>query len=119
MITSNTSKPFGGKVATLETPSFSCFVSTAKSGFFEKQSMVIWDTTSGFENRQLAAKLDYNRALDSKARLGLHDTIVHALDESGMAGIGLAQTLATLCEHLHKEGIASPSIAKDWWTLQQ
>ena len=118
MITSNTSKPFGGKVATLETPAFSCFVSTAKDGFFKKQSMIIWDTTNGIEGRQVAAKLEYNKALDADARLGLHDAIIHAIDESGMAGIGLAQTLATLCERLHKEGVASPSIAEAWWNSQ-
>ena len=115
MITSSTKKPLGGKVSTVETPSFSCYVSTAKDGFFRKQSMVIWDTTSGFANRQVAAKLDYNELLDSNARLGLHDAILHAIDESGMNGITLAETLATLFERLHKEGIAMPTILEAWW----
>jgi hypothetical protein len=115
MITSSARKPFGGKVSTIETPSFSCFVSTAKDGFFRKQSMVIWDTTSGFSNRQVAAKLVYNDLLDSDARLGLHDTIIHAIDESGMNGVALSQTLATLFERLHREGIATPTILEAWW----
>lgn len=115
MITSNTKKPFGGKVATIETPSFSCFVSTAKGGFFQKQSMVIWDTTGGFSNRQLAAKLVYNDLLDSNARLGLHDTIIHTVDESGMNGVTLLETLETLLMGLRREGIGTFEIDEAWW----
>lgn len=115
MITSNTKKPFGGKVATIETPSFSCFVSTAKDGFFQKQSMVIFDTTRGFSNRQLAAKLIYNDLLDSNARLDLHDTIIHTIDESGMNGINLLKTLQALLVGLHEEGIGIPEIDEAWW----
>ena len=115
MITSSIKKPFGGKVSTIETPSFSCFVSTAKDGFFRKQSMVIWDTTSGFSSRQIAAKLDYKELLDSNARLGLHDTIIHVIDESGMKGVTLSETIATLFERLHREGIATPTILEAWW----
>ena len=108
MITSNTAKPFGGKVATIETPLFSCFVSTAKNGFFEKQSIVIFDTTDGFSNRQVAAKFIYNKLLDSDARLGMHDAIIHAIDESGMNRISLIKTLSTLLVRLHEEGIGTP-----------
>lgn len=115
MITSNTKKPFGGKVATIETPTFSCFISTAKEGFFQKQSMLIYDTTSGFSNRQLAAKLVYNDWLDSNARLGLHDTIIHTIDESGMNGITLLETLQALLVGLHEEGVGIPEIDQAWW----
>ena len=115
MITSNTKKPFGGKVATVETPSFSCFISTAKDGFLKKQCMVIWDTSGGFSNRQLAAKMVYNDLLDSNARLGLHDTIIHAIDESGMNGIALLATLETILIGLHKEGIGTPTFLEAWW----
>jgi len=115
MITSNTKKPFGGKVATLETPSFSCFVSTAKDGLFRNQSMVIFDTTGGFSNRKVAAKLVYNDLLDSNARLGLHDAIIHTIDESGMNGVTLIETLGTLFEGLQREGIGTPIIDEAWW----
>jgi hypothetical protein len=114
MITSNTKKSFGGKVATIETPSFSCFISTAKDGFFQKQSMVIWDTSEGFSNRQLAAKIVYNDLLDSNARLELHDTIIHAIDESGMNGITLLETLETVLLGLHREGIGTPTFLDAW-----
>jgi len=115
MISSNTKKHFGGKVATIETPTFSCFVSTAKDGFFKKQSLVIFDTTKGFSNRQLAAKLVYNDLLDSNARLGLHDAIIHSIDESGMNGITLLNALQTLLVGLHEEGIGTPEIDEGWW----
>jgi hypothetical protein len=119
MITSNTKKPFGGKVATIETPSFSCFISTAKDGFFQKQSMVIFDTTDGFSNRRVAAKLVYNEVLDSNARLGLHDPIIHTIDESGMNGIPLLETLTTLFEGLRREGIGTAVIDETWWNSQK
>jgi hypothetical protein len=115
MITSNTEKPFGGKVATIETPSFSCFISTAKDGFFKNQSMVIFDTTGGITNRQVAAKVIYNDLLDSNARLGLHDAIIHTIDESGMNGVTLIETLVTLFEGLQKEGIGTPEIDEAWF----
>jgi hypothetical protein len=115
MITSNTRKPFGGKVATIETPSFSCFISTAKEGLFKKQSMVIFDITEGFPNRKVVAKLVYNDLLDSNARLGLHDVIIHTIDESGMSGISLSETLVTLFEGLHKEGMGNTTLDEVWW----
>ena len=105
MITSNTRHLFGGKTATIETKAFSCFISTAKEGFFQKQSMAIFDTTNGWENRRIVAKLVYNDILDKNARLGLHDAIIHAIDESGMNGVSLGQTLNGLFEGLTKEGI--------------
>jgi hypothetical protein len=114
MITSNTKKSFGGKVAIIDTPSFSCFISTAKDGIFQKQSMVIWDTSEGFSNRQLAAKIDYNNLLNSNARLELHDTIIHAIDESGMSGITLFETLETILMGLHREGIGTPTFLEAW-----
>ena len=56
MITSNTKYPFGGKVATVETKSFNCMISTAKDGIFKN-----WDrfasgreTDAGFSTRVTA-----------------------------------------------------------------
>jgi hypothetical protein len=118
MITSNTRKPFGGKVATIETPSFSCFISTAKDGFFRKQSLVILDETGGLSDRQIAAKLVYNDALDSNARLELHDSIIHVIDASGMSGVSLLKTIVTLFEGLRKQGIGTPEINEAWLNSQ-
>jgi hypothetical protein len=105
MITSNTRHLFGGKTATIETQAFSCFISTAKEAFFQKQSMVIFDTTNGWENRRFVAKFLYNDILDKNARLRLHDAIIHAIDESGMNSVSLRQTPDGLFERLRKEGI--------------
>jgi len=77
--------------------------------------MVIFDTTKGFSNRQFAAKLVYHDGLDSNARLGLHDTITHAIDESGMNGITLLETLHLLLTRLRTEGIGTPEINQAWW----
>ena len=77
--------------------------------------MVIFDTTGGFSNRQVAAKLVYNDLLDSNARLGLHDTIIHTIDESGMNGISFLETLSTLFEGLQREGIGTAVIDETWW----
>jgi hypothetical protein len=119
MITSNTRKPFGGKVSTIDTPSFECFISTAKDGFFKKQSMVIFDTTDGFSNRRLVAKIVYNNLLDSNARLGQHDAIIHTIDESGMNGITLLETLSKLFEGLQKEGVGTAVVDEMWWNSKE
>lgn len=119
MITSNTTKAFGGKVATIETPSFSCFVSTAKEGFFKKQSLVVFDTTNGFSNRQVAAKFVFNDLMNSNERLGLHDVIIHNIDASGMKDISLIETLSVLFQRLHNEGIGMPEFDATWWNSSQ
>lgn len=105
MITSNTFYSFGGKVATVETPAFNCIVSTAKDGFFKKQSVVFSVFTSSMSDRQPVAKLRYNDILDKEARLGLHDGIVHSIDEFGMSGQTLREALTFLFEGFRKEGI--------------
>ena len=105
MITSNKNYPFGGKVATVETPSFRCMVSTAKEGIFKKQSVMFCDFTTGMESRRHVAKLLYNDVLDSDARLGLHDAITHTLDEAGMAGAPLTDALRSLFDGLKAEGM--------------
>jgi hypothetical protein len=75
--------------------------------------MVILDTTQGWENRRAVAKLLYNNVLDKNARLGLHDSIIHVMDEAGMNGISLRQTLEELFEGLRKEGIGLGHIDED------
>lgn len=117
MITSNTKKPFGGKVATIETPSFSCFISTAKAGFFQKQSMEIFDHTRGFSWHPIA-KLIYNDLLDSDTRLEMHDIIIDKIDEAGMNGVALIDILVSLCELVQQESIATPEISKEWYNSQ-
>lgn len=105
MITSNTRYPFGGKVATVETPSFNCMISTAKEGIFQKQSVVFFDISAGMDNRRSVAKLIYNNILSKEQRLQLHDIMVGVIDESGMNGVSLYDTLNNLFQGFQKEGI--------------
>jgi hypothetical protein len=49
--------------------------------------------------------LPYHDALDSNARLGLHDAITHSLDEAGMAGASLKDALRSLFDGLKAEGV--------------
>jgi len=105
MITSNTKYPFGGKVATVATPSFCCMISTAKEGIFKKQSVMFSDVSEGMQSRRHVAKLVYNDVLDSKARLGLHDAITSHLDAAGMGGQPLTEALRTLFDGLKTEGV--------------
>jgi hypothetical protein len=105
MITSNTKYPFGGKVATVETKSFNCMVSTAKDGLFKKQSIMFSDLSGGMSSRRHVAKLLFNDMLSSAQRIELHDIIIHAIDEAGMNGNSLKATLRELFEGLEREGI--------------
>ncbi|MGB8990429.1 MAG: hypothetical protein WCD80_00065 [Desulfobaccales bacterium] len=105
MITSNTKYPFGGKVATVETKSFNCMISTAKEGLFKKQSIMFSDLSAGMSSRRHVAKLLFNDLISSAQRIELHDIIVHAIDEAGMSGKSLGDTLTEIFEGLKREGI--------------
>jgi hypothetical protein len=110
MITSNTKYPLGGKVATVETPSFCCMISTAKEGIFQKQSVMFSDVSQGMQSRRHVAKLLYNDILDSNARLGLHDAITAHLDAAGMTGQSLTDALRSLFEGLSAEGVGAGTL---------
>jgi hypothetical protein len=105
LITSHTFYPFGGKVATVETPAFNCVVSTAKDGLFKKQSVIISVFNSNMSDRRQVAKLQYHSHLDKKARLGLHGPVVHLIDEFGMNGKSLREALTLLFQKFQQEGI--------------
>ena len=113
MITSNTKYSFGGKVATLETKSFNCMISTAKDGWFRKQSMIFWDINAGMASRRQVAKLFFNGFLSSAQRIELHDVISHVIDEGGMSGKSLGDTLTELFDGLKREGIGFGTMIED------
>jgi len=81
-------------------------ISTAKDGFFKKQSIIFWDINAGMASRRQIAKLLFNEFLSSAQRIELHDVIAHVTDEAGMSGKDLLDTLTELFEGLQKEGIA-------------
>jgi hypothetical protein len=113
MITSNTRYPFGGKVATVETKSFNCMISSAKDGLFKKQSIVFWDLNAGMASRRQIAKLFFNEFLSSAQRIEFHDLIVHFIDEAGMSEKSLRDTLDELFDGLGKEGAAFGTMFDD------
>ena len=113
MITSSKFYPFGGKVSTVETPKFSCMISTAKDGIFKKQSVRFLDFSAGMQHRRIVAILKYNDILDKNDRLGLHDPITHSLDESGMKGQALLDSLTSLFQGLQKEGVGIGTIVEE------
>jgi hypothetical protein len=100
MITSNTCYPFGGKVATVETPSFNCMISTAKEGIFQKQSVVFFDISAGMDNREPVAKLIYIDTVSTKERLHLHDIIVSMIDAAGRSGLSFQDALINVIKEL-------------------
>jgi hypothetical protein len=105
MITSNTKYPFGGKVATVETKSFNCMISTAKEGIFKKQSIIFSDISAGMSSRRHVAKLLFVDFISSSKRIEFHDIITHVIDEAGMSGKSLGDTLTELFEGLKRDGI--------------
>jgi hypothetical protein len=113
MITSNTKYPFGGKVATVETKSFNCMVSTAKDGLFKKQSIMFSDLSGGMSSRRHIAKLVFNDIISSSQRIEFHDIIVHTIDEAGMNGKSLGATLMDLFDGLKREGIGFGTMMED------
>ena len=89
MITQNQNEKFGGKTAVIFGPKHEagCFVSTAKEGFFKKQSTRVY-FTGGEHGRQpkLIAEFKYNPAIESEGRIQLHDAFVADIDKLMMNG---------------------------------
>ncbi len=113
VITSSSSYPFGGKLSTLETPSFNLAISTAKAGFLKKQSVEIYAYETSFKARRLVAKLTYNEALSSNTRLTSHDLITQSLDDAGMNGLRLRAALMQVIADFQNRGLALGTIADD------
>ena len=105
MITSNTKYTFGGKVSTVETTSFKCMISTAKEGFFKKQSTVFSDLSGGMSSPRQIAKFLFNDHIGSPQRMEFHDVIAQVIDKDGMNGQSLREALMYLFEKLEQEGI--------------
>jgi hypothetical protein len=87
-------------------------ISTAKEGFFKKQSVRFLDFSSGMSQRRLVGQMRYNDALDKKQRLVMHDLVTHALDESGTNGDSLIDALNKLFKRLQEEGVAAGIIVE-------
>lgn len=113
MITSSQLYPFGGKVSTVETPSFKCAISTAKAGVFKKQSVVFIDLSAGVLHRRRVAEFFYRDHLDKNARLEYHDPITWDIDERGMKGHSLVGAISSTFQELEEKGIGRGLIAEE------
>lgn len=81
-------------------------ISTAKEGIFKKQSIIFSDISGGMSSRQHIAKLLFVDFISSSQRIEFHDIIAHFIDEAGMSGKSLRDTLTNLFDGLRKEGVA-------------
>jgi len=80
-------------------------ISTAKEGIFKKQSIIFSDISEGMSSRHHVAKLLFVDFISSSQRIEFHDIIAHFIDEAGMSGKSLKNTLIELFEGLKREGI--------------
>jgi len=85
-------------------------ISTAKEGFFLKQSTRFLDCSNGVSKRRIIADLHYNEILGKQERLVLHDMIVGVIDEFGRNGSSLKDALQTLFDELKKQGTGDGKI---------
>jgi len=103
---------FGAKCGTIHTDSFKCVVSTAKEGFWQKQSTVVieGDMIQYPSLCHISGKIIYRDSVSSSQRLRLHDVICEALSGFGAEGHTLRATLDTIFEELTQQGFISDAI---------
>jgi hypothetical protein len=104
MISRNKKLAFGGKVADIETQSFTCVLTTAKEGIFTGLSTVIHEVLPEGGARA-CTKLIYNSHSKAKERRDYHDILAIGLDESGETGISLSTALKQAIEAFNQRGI--------------
>lgn len=113
MIVSNRAYPLGSKIARIHTRSFRVNVSTAKEGFFQKQSTMIseGDTTGvGVAGLRPCGKVIYSSSLRKSDRLKLHDVLVETLHVLGQQGYSLRDALDRVFQDWRQRGIAIETI---------
>lgn len=111
--------PFGGRLTAIHTRNYSCQVSTAKEGLFEKQSTMVAELPFGQEKlRRGVAKIIYASSLLSSDRLQMHDAIVQVLNDSGES-MSLGSAIDGIGQFLKGRGIATEvvNIAQDGITM--
>lgn len=104
MISKNKKVAFGGKVADIETQSFTCVITTAKEGIFKGLSTVIHETLPEGGVRA-CTKLIYNSHSKSKERRDYHDILTNVLNEAGETGTSLSTALKQTIEAFNQKGI--------------
>jgi hypothetical protein len=108
MILSNHRYPFGTKISRIQTPNFTCQVSTAKEGFLQRQSTMlsICNADGTVIYRRGVAKLIYASSLRSSDRIQLHDIVVTSLDKLGNE-MGLSEALDNIIQYFKERGVLS------------
>jgi uncharacterized protein len=107
---------FGSKAAIIHNKSFQCHVSTAKEGWFQKQSTIIFEPRigntvgAGPAGFRPCGKVIYSPALRKSDRLQLHDVIAKTLDAFGEEGCTLEEALEQVFADLKRRGIAVETI---------
>ena len=112
MIGKVTQHRFNGRMTTVSTPNFECWVSTAKEGLLKPLSTMLLEVTSDFtgQKRRPCAKIIYSRSLRTVDRLEMHELIVKILDEQGMAGMDFSDIVIGVCNDLKARGVAQQAI---------
>jgi len=107
---------FGSKVARIQNKSFQCCVSTAKEGWFQKQSTIILEPKigntvgAGAAGLRACAKLIYSPTLRTSDRLQAHDILVKMLDAAGEEGCTLEEALEKIFADWKRRGIAEETV---------
>lgn len=111
MILSNHRYPFGTKISRIQTPHYTCMVSTAKEGLLQKQSTMvsICNADGTIIYRRGVAKLIYASSLRSNDRLQLHDIVVASLDKLGQE-MPLSEVIDLVIQHFKERGLLSEGI---------
>jgi len=112
MIISNKKNIFG-KCARIQTPSYSCIISTAKEGLFKPlNTMILEGNPKGFPNEtRPCGKLIYANSLKKKERFQFHDVLaetINNMDESGERELG--DVLQIIFDDFKQRGIVTEAI---------
>ncbi len=112
MIAKVTHHRFNGRMTTVLTPQFECWVSTAKEGILKPLSTMLIEVTHGDSGttRRPCAKFIYSRSLRTIDRLEMHELIVKILDERGTARDDFSDILIDICDDLKARGVAKEAI---------
>jgi|SRR5208283_1800318 len=100
----------GSMAASIDTPSFRCFVSTARNSLFSRQfSVLIHEGEATLRRTERdAAKVLYTPSLSREDRIVIHQRIVDTLNQLGESGIPFEQAVNSVLSDLLAEGLIEP-----------
>jgi hypothetical protein len=103
---------FVSKAAAIHNKSFQCRVTTAKEGWFQKLSTIVFEpkigntVEAGAAGFRLCGKVVYSPTLRKSDRFQFHDAIAKTLDALGEEGCNLEEALEQIFADLKRRGIA-------------